>query len=248
MSDHLKPIFVSQRLDEFDLAGWRERLKLVKTYLRMHPIEGDPLKTWAAGEDIKGSTSGGWCRITHRQKHTIGSFTFAHRQSDNSFAPYFTGGPKKIVELYEKAFDNLIIDTTSLDSLEKDEAIDVLEKHFSKLLMDLANAISATSKDQNIHQFLMGKLRLSSGAPFDFPKLETKIDHRWVNLTSAPAMQMLQSMMKPIVSISRSNGSRTLKFGPYTTETRDWVDPGPMAKMDSVKRFFTIRKEDSDDD
>lgn len=248
MSDHLKPIFVSERLDEFDLAGWRERLKLVKTCLRIHDIEGDPLKTWTAGEDLKGSTSSGWTRITHRQKHAIGSFTFAHRQSDNSFAPYFNGGPKEIVELYEKAFDDLIIDTTSLDSLEKDEAIDTLKKHFAKLLMDLANAISATSKDQNIHQFLMGKLRLSSGAPFDLPKLETKIDHRWVNLTSAPAMQMLQSMMKPIVSISRSSGSRTLKFGPYKSETRDWVDPGPIAKMDSVNRFFTVRKEDTDDD
>lgn len=248
MTENIKPIFVAHRIDEYDLIAWRGRLERVKFCLRTNKIEGDIQKEWSAGEDLKGSTSGGWCRITHQQKHATGAFTFAYRQSDECMTPYFKGSPKEVVDLYEEVFDDLILDTSSFDGLQKDEAINVLEKHFQTLLMDLANTLVSNSKQEGMEELLMGRIRLLSGAPFDLPKMEAKFQNNWINLVSEQGRQMLQSMLKPIVSVSLSRSSRTLKFAPYKSETRDWVDPGPVSKMHSFNRFFGNHREDQQDD
>lgn len=244
----MKPLCVTQRIDEFDLLAWQERLKHLKRLLKSSKIEGDVEKSWTAGDLIKGSTSGGWRRITVGAKHSIGAFTFAHCHAKNPFYPYLVGSPSQIIELYEELFEETVIDATSLDGSNPDPAVSILEENFDRLINDIVNSISAQSKDPDISKILSESLRLTSGAPFDFPQLSWKSGAEWHPLLKENAQKMLQTMMNPIIMVSQSKKSRTLKFHPFKTQMTGWKDPGPMEKMQSLQRFLKSRDPDPSDD
>ena len=243
MIDLGHPIFAARLLDTIEIDAWRERLILLKQGLKRHSIEGDTSKNWTAGDHIKGSTSGGWQRIHYARKSTVASFTFASRISkDGIIKPYFAGSPSEIVAAYEVALNEAISDTTSIDGTEPDDIFNNLDTHLSDILNDMTTAIAGLSKDPEIADILKNKRRLESGAPFDFPRVMIRGRTGWISLLTEDGRRILQMMMKPIVMISASSNSRTLKFTPFKSDLGPWEDPGPMEKMRCIQ-LFTPRRD-----